>query len=49
VHELVLAWLPQAEAFVLIGATHGLQMIDPKGMAAGLADFLARHPLLDRP
>ena len=49
VHELVLAWLPQAEAFVLNGATHGLQMIDPKGMAVGLADFFAHHPLLDRP
>lgn len=49
VHQLMQAWLPQAEAFVLEGATHGLQMIDPKGMAAGLAAFFARHPLPDRP
>jgi pimeloyl-ACP methyl ester carboxylesterase len=49
VHHLVQAWLPQAEAFVLKGATHGLQIIDPQGMAAGLADFFARHPLPDRP
>jgi pimeloyl-ACP methyl ester carboxylesterase len=49
VHQLVQAWLPQAEAFVLEGTTHGLQLIDPKGMAAGLADFFARHPLPDRP
>jgi pimeloyl-ACP methyl ester carboxylesterase len=49
VHQLVQAWLPQAEAFVLKGTTHGLQIIDPKGMAAGLAGFLARHPLPDRP
>jgi pimeloyl-ACP methyl ester carboxylesterase len=49
VHQLVQAWLPQAEAFVLKGATHGLQIIDPKGMAAGLAGFFARHPLPERP
>jgi pimeloyl-ACP methyl ester carboxylesterase len=49
VHQLVQTWFPQAEAFVLKGTTHGLQLIDPKGMAAGLADFFARHPLLDRP
>ena len=44
-HHLVQAWLPQTEAFVLQGATHGLQLIDPQGMAAGLAGFFARHPL----
>jgi pimeloyl-ACP methyl ester carboxylesterase len=49
VHQLVQAWLPQAEAFVLKGATHGLQIIDPKGMAEGLAGFFVRHPLLERP
>jgi pimeloyl-ACP methyl ester carboxylesterase len=49
VHQLVQAWLPQAEAFVLKGATHGLQIIDPKGMAEGLAGFFARHPLPGRP
>jgi pimeloyl-ACP methyl ester carboxylesterase len=49
VHQLVQAWLPQAEAFVLKGATHGLQIIDPKGMAEGLAGFFARHPLPERP
>jgi pimeloyl-ACP methyl ester carboxylesterase len=49
VHQLVQAWLPQAEAFVLKGATHGLQIINPKGMAEGLASFFARHPLPERP
>jgi pimeloyl-ACP methyl ester carboxylesterase len=49
VHQRVQAWLPQAEAFVLEGATHGLQIINPKGMAAGLVDFFARHPLPERP
>lgn len=45
VHDLVQTWLPQAEAFVLDGATHGLQMMNPRGMAAGMAGFFARHPL----
>jgi pimeloyl-ACP methyl ester carboxylesterase len=49
IHQLVQAWLPQAETFVLKGATHGLQMIDPKGMAGGLAGFFERHPLPKRP
>jgi pimeloyl-ACP methyl ester carboxylesterase len=49
VHDLVQAWLPQSEAFVLAGATHGLQMMNPQGMAAGLAGFFARHPLPERP
>ena len=44
-HELLLAWLPAAESFVLPGATHLLHLQNPAGMAAGLAGFLARHPL----
>ena len=49
VHDLVQDWLPQSEAFVLEGATHGLQMMNPQGMAAGLAGFFARHPMPERP
>ena len=49
VHDLVQDWLPQSEAFVLEGATHGLQMMNPQGMAEGLAGFFARHPLAERP
>lgn len=44
IQELVQTWLPQAETFVLEGATHGLQIMNPQGMAAGLAGFFARHP-----
>lgn len=44
-HELVQRWFPQAEPFVLPGATHMLQMVNPADMAAGLRDFLQRHPL----
>ena len=44
-HRLLLAWLPHAEGFVLPGATHFLQLEDPRGMAEALAAFWARHQL----
>ncbi len=44
-HELLNQWLPNAEPFVLEGATHMLQWEDPRGVAAGLLAFLARHPM----
>ena len=44
-HELLNQWLPNAEPFVLEGATHMLHWEDPDGMAAGLLAFLARHPM----
>lgn len=44
-HELLLAWLPHAETFVLPGATHLLHLQNPRGMAEGLAASFARHPL----
>jgi pimeloyl-ACP methyl ester carboxylesterase len=43
-HRLLLAWLPQAEEFVLPNATHALQMQNPRDMAEALAHFFARHP-----
>lgn len=43
--RLLLDWLPNAEGFVLPGATHLLQLEDPGGMAEALAGFFARHPL----
>ena len=44
-NELLLAWLPDAEPFVLPDATHLLQVEQPGAMARGLAAFLARHPI----
>ena len=44
-YELLQRWLPRVETFVLPGATHGLQMQNARGMAEGLAGFLARHPM----
>jgi pimeloyl-ACP methyl ester carboxylesterase len=43
-YDLVREWLPQAEGFVLEGATHGMQMQNPRDAAAALAAFFARHP-----
>jgi pimeloyl-ACP methyl ester carboxylesterase len=43
--ELLLAWLPNVEPFVLPDATHLLHVENPRGMAEGLATFFARHPL----
>jgi pimeloyl-ACP methyl ester carboxylesterase len=43
--ELLLRWLPNAEGFVLPDATHLLHLQNPRGLAEGLADFFARHPL----
>ena len=42
---LIREWFPQAETFVLPGASHGLQYMNPGGMAAGLVAFLEKHPL----
>jgi pimeloyl-ACP methyl ester carboxylesterase len=42
---LLLDWLPNAEGFILPGATHLLHVQNPRAMAKGLAAFLARHPL----
>jgi pimeloyl-ACP methyl ester carboxylesterase len=48
-HRLLLASLPQAEGFVLPGATHLLHAQNPRGMAEALAAFFARHPMPDYP
>ena len=44
-HRLLLAWLPRAEGVVVPGTTHLMQLQDPRGVAAALAAFWARHPL----
>jgi pimeloyl-ACP methyl ester carboxylesterase len=44
-HRLLLAWLSDAEGFVMPGATHLMQLEDPRGTAAALSGFWARHPL----
>ncbi len=43
--ELLLAWLPNVEPFVLSDAGHLLQVQNPRGMAEGLVAFFARRPI----
>ena len=43
--KLLLSWLPDAEPLDLAGATHLMHIEHPDAVAAGLADFFARHPL----
>lgn len=45
VHRLLLAWLPNAEGFILPNATHFLHLENPRDMAEALAAFFKRHPL----
>jgi pimeloyl-ACP methyl ester carboxylesterase len=44
-HRLLLAWLPNAEGFVLPGAAHMMQIEDPRGVAEALVAFWSRHPI----
>jgi pimeloyl-ACP methyl ester carboxylesterase len=44
--ELLLGWLPNAEPFVLPGATHLLHLENPDATAEGMAAFFARHRLV---
>ena len=41
--DLLLGWLPNAEPFELAGATHLLQVEQPRPLAEALASFFARH------
>jgi pimeloyl-ACP methyl ester carboxylesterase len=44
-HRALCAWLPNAEAFILPGAHHFLQMEQPRAMAEALAGFFQKHAL----
>lgn len=43
--ELLLQWLPDAEALNLAGLTHLLHGQNPTAVAEGLAGYFARHPI----
>ena len=45
VQARVQEWMPQAEPFVLAGANHALEEMDPRGVAEAMAAFFARHPI----
>jgi pimeloyl-ACP methyl ester carboxylesterase len=44
VHEVLQRWVPQTETLVLPNADHALPLMDPPGIAAAIADWLARNP-----
>jgi hypothetical protein len=44
-HELIKQWLPQAEELAIPQVTHGLQYMNPRAVADGLALFFASHKL----
>jgi pimeloyl-ACP methyl ester carboxylesterase len=45
VHRLLLAWLPNAEGFILPNATHFLMVENPRDMAEALDAFFKRNSL----
>jgi pimeloyl-ACP methyl ester carboxylesterase len=44
-YETLLSWLPQAEGFILAGATHAQHIQNPHDMAEALASFVRRHSI----
>jgi len=44
-HDAMLNRFPQAEPYLLPGATHMLALDNPADLAAALANFIGRHPL----
>jgi pimeloyl-ACP methyl ester carboxylesterase len=48
-HEMLLTWLPNAESFVLPGATHLLHLQNPRAMVDGLTSFFKRYPISPSP
>jgi pimeloyl-ACP methyl ester carboxylesterase len=45
VHELLLRLIPGCEGLVVPNATHGLQFMNPRFVAEGIAAFCAKHPM----
>jgi 3-oxoadipate enol-lactonase len=43
--ETMKGWWPSLESAVLPGASHNLHFANPKGAAAAMAAFLAKHPI----
>lgn len=44
-HHMMLEWLPNVEEYVLPGATHLLQMMNPQDLAEATATFCGRHAI----
>jgi len=46
--RFLMAWLPQAERLGVLNATHGMQIMNPVGVAEGVHAFLRKHPMTGR-
>lgn len=42
---LLREWFPQAETLLVPNASHGLQYMNPRAVAEGIAAFLEKHPM----
>lgn len=45
VEDFLVSWIPQTEKLVLAGAEHALPLMDPPGIAKGLANWFAKYPM----
>jgi len=43
--QFLMNWLPQAERLGVMNATHGMQSMNPVGVAQGAHEFLKKHPM----
>jgi pimeloyl-ACP methyl ester carboxylesterase len=41
--ERIREWWPESERYVVAGAGHALQIVEPDEVANGIARFIARH------
>jgi pimeloyl-ACP methyl ester carboxylesterase len=41
--ERIREWWPESERYVVAGAGHALQIVEPDEVAKGLAEFITRH------
>ena len=46
--RFLMSWLPQAERLGVVSATHGMQIMNPVGVAQGVHAFLQKHPMNGR-
>ena len=43
--RFLMNWLPQAERMAIMGATHGMQSMNPVAVGQGAHAFLKKHPM----
>jgi pimeloyl-ACP methyl ester carboxylesterase len=43
--RFLMTWLPQAERAGIIGASHGMQIMNPTAVGEAVGAFFAKHPM----